>query len=36
MEALVQHYQKFGKQEALQALLQKYPEARQFLQEGEE
>lgn len=36
LRALVRHYQKFGKQEALQALLQKYPEARQFLQEGEE
>lgn len=36
LKALVQHYQKFGKQEALQALLQKHPEARRFLQEGEE
>lgn len=36
VEALVQHYRKFGKQEALQALLQKYPEAQRFLQEGEE
>lgn len=35
LRALVQHYQKFGKQEALQALLQKYPEARRFLQEEE-
>lgn len=36
LAALVQHYQKFGKQEALQSLLQKYPEAQRFLQEGEE
>lgn len=35
LEALVQHYQKFGKQEALLALLQKHPEARRFLQEEE-
>ncbi len=34
LEALVHHYQKFGKQEALQALLQRYPEARRYLQEG--
>jgi hypothetical protein len=35
LQALVQHYQKFGKREALQALLEKHPEARRFVQEEE-
>jgi len=35
IEAVLQHYQKFGKQETLQALLQKYHEARRFLKEEE-
>ncbi|GIV17616.1 MAG: hypothetical protein KatS3mg022_3051 [Armatimonadota bacterium] len=36
VEALVRHYQKFGKREALQALLQRHPEARRFVQGEQE